>query len=472
MPKIPFAIHSYKNDDLPADKQRTVNMYAEARPPGDNSPVAVIGIPGLVEFGDEGTGGFRGAIFDSNNRCFVVIGTELYELDSAGDGTLKGTILGTGPVIITENADQIGIVTGTTAYYIPKSTYVLATISDGDFPQDARSLSFLDQFGIFEIPTTVGAWGITALNDFNTVDPSDVARAESDPDFLRAVFSDIRRLYLFGRDTIEVWYNAGAADFPFLPLNNIVYPSGLGATYSITKFDNRIVWLDRDGVVQVLNEDVPQRISTHAVEDVIASSDIVDATGYSYKQKGHEFYVLQLSNVTAPGVSSTWVYDSTTQLWHERESFGLGRWRANGYIKAFGKHLVGDHASGKIYELTRGAQEEDGNTMIALLTSPEIESDGAEILVNRLELLFKVGVGKVTGQGVNPLVMLRTSNDGGNTFSNQRFEPLGKIGEYKTKVIYEEVGVGDSWVYELSISDPVDRSLTVARATVEVGEAF
>ncbi len=479
MPRIPFAVQSYKNDDLPADKQRTVNMYAEARPADGTSPVAVIGIPGLVEFGDNGSGGMRGMLFDSEDTLWAVIGAELFDISSTGVGTLKGTILGTGRVQITENADQVGIVTGGTSYIVTKSTGVLSTITDADFPA-AKTLAFLDQFGVFEIPQTVGAYGITALNDFSTVDPTDIARAESDPDPLVAVFSDTRQLFLFGRDTIEVWYNSGDAAFPFDPLNNIVMSSGLGAVYSIAKFDNRIIWLDRDGVVQILNEFLPQRISQHSIEDVIAQSDIPNATAFSYKQKGHEFYVLQLASLTAPGVSSTWVYDSTTQLWHERQSrkivgqslIDLGRWRAEQYVRAFNKDLVGDFQSGKIYELTRGEQEEDGNTLIALLTSPEIQAEGAEILVNRFEAQFKTGVGKVSGQGVDPVAMLRISNDGGHTFGAQRFEPLGKIGEFTTRVIWDEVGVGTSFVYELSISDPVDRSLVIARANVEVGEPF
>lgn len=472
MPRVPFAIQSYKNDDLPADKQRTVNMFAEARPAQDNSPVAVIGILGLVEFGDNGAGGTRGFIFDSNDRLFQVIGTELYEILSNGTGVLKGTIDGSGPVQMTENADQIGIVTGVTSYFLPKSTYIL-TLTGVATLDTARTLAFLDQFGIFEIPAVVGQFGFTALNDFSTVSPSDVGRAESKPDKLVAVFTNARQIFFFGGETIEVWFfGSPGTSLPFIPLNNIVMTSGLGAVYSVSAFDNRIVWLDQDGVVQVMNEFTPTRISTHALEEVIASSDIEDATSFTYKQKGHEFYVLQLSNVTAPGVSSTWVYDSTTGLWHERQSDQLDRWRASFYVSAFGKNLVGDFQSGKIYELKRGEQEEDGNTMVALLTSPEIEAEGAEILVNAFEAQFKTGVGKVSGQGVDPVAMLRISFDGGNTFGPQIFQPLGKEGEFTTRAIWEELGVSTSWVYELSISDPVDRSLTIARAKVEIGDPF
>jgi hypothetical protein len=41
--------------------------------------------------------------------------------------------------------------------------------------------------------------------------------------------------------------------------------------------------------------------------------NITDAIGYTYQQDGHPFYVLIF-----PSAEATWVYDVSTQLWHER----------------------------------------------------------------------------------------------------------------------------------------------------------
>ncbi|MFE1676613.1 hypothetical protein ACFMJE_18460, partial [Acinetobacter baumannii] len=60
-----------------------------------------------------------------------------------------------------------------------------------------------------------------------------------------------------------------------------------------------------------------KRISTHAIEYAIQSySTITDAIAFTYQQEGHSFYVL-----TFPTADKTWVFDVSTELWHERAGF-------------------------------------------------------------------------------------------------------------------------------------------------------
>lgn len=56
-------------------------------------------------------------------------------------------------------------------------------------------------------------------------------------------------------------------------------------------------------------------------------------------------------------------------------------------------------------------------------------------------------------------VMLRWSDDGGNTWSNEHWRPMGKIGEYGTRVIWRRLGMTVKLrdrVYEVSGTDPVE----------------
>jgi hypothetical protein len=96
----------------------------------------------------------------------------------------------------------------------------------------------------------------------------------------------------------------------------------------------------------------PVRISTHAQEyEWSTYSTISDAVAYAYQDQGHAFYVLYF-----PTVSKTWVYDTATQLWHERGYWDatVGAYTAHRswwHVFAFGKHLVGDWKTGTIYEM-------------------------------------------------------------------------------------------------------------------------
>jgi len=60
--------------------------------------------------------------------------------------------------------------------------------------------------------------------------------------------------------------------------------------------------------------------------------------------------------------------------------------------------------------------------------------------------------------GVNPQVMLRWSDDGGHTWSNEYWREMGQIGATQTRVIWRRLGAtmkSRDRVYEVSGTDPV-----------------
>lgn len=57
-----------------------------------------------------------------------------------------------------------------------------------------------------------------------------------------------------------------------------------------------------------------------------------------------------------------------------------------------------------------------------------------------------------------PQIMLRFSDDGGHTWSNEAWRPMGKLGQYGTRVIWRRLGMTTKLrdrVYEISGTDPV-----------------
>lgn len=65
-------------------------------------------------------------------------------------------------------------------------------------------------------------------------------------------------------------------------------------------------------------------------------------------------------------------------------------------------------------------------------------------------------------QGANPQVMLRWSDDGGHTWSNEHWESMGRIGQYGYRTIWRRLGMTEKLrdrVYEVSGTDPVKVSI-------------
>jgi len=75
-----------------------------------------------------------------------------------------------------------------------------------------------------------------------------------------------------------------------------------------------------------------------------------------------------------------------------------------------------------------------------------------------LQLDCETGVGTNLGQVDNPQAMLRWSDDGGHTWSNEHWSDMGRIGQYGRRVFWRRLGMTMKLrdrVYEVSGTDPV-----------------
>ena len=98
---------------------------------------------------------------------------------------------------------------------------------------------------------------------------------------------------------------------------------------------------------------------------------------------------------------------------------------------------------------------------------------GKRVIYDRFQLHMEVGVGlggvDVLVQGYDPQVMLRWSDDGGQTWTQPLLAAAGKVGEYSTRVIWRRLGQARDRVFEIVISDPVEAVLVSAYVDVNVG---
>ncbi len=101
--------------------------------------------------------------------------------------------------------------------------------------------------------------------------------------------------------------------------------------------------------------------------------------------------------------------------------------------------------------------------------TPHLNETHIRQTFNKLELLAEVGEGLLEGQGVDPQAMLRWSDDGGETWSQEHWAPLGKRGEYRRRVLWRRLGQARDRVFEVVITDPIEIALITAYLDVAVG---
>lgn len=471
--KSPILGSAYVARSVNAADNRLVNLFPEIIPEAGKEPAFLNRAPGLGLKVPVGTGPIRG-LWVMGDKLYVVSRDKLYKVDSGYTVTTIGTVAGvSGPVSMADNGTQLFIACNGPSYIYNTQTNVFAEIIDGDFP-GAVTVGYLDGYFVFNEPNSQKIW-VTALLDGTSVDPLDFASAEGSPDGVVGVIVDHREVWVLGTNSVEVWYNSGNADFPLSRIQGAFNELGCVAPYSIAKMDNGLFWLGQDargqGIVYRANGYTGQRISTHAIEWQIQQyGTLSDAIGYTYQQDGHSFYVL-----TFPDANATWVYDAATQAWHERAGLSNGEFtRHRGNCQAFFNNdvLVGDYQNANVYAFDLGNFSDNGGTQKWLRSwraLPTGQNNLKRSAQHSLQLDLETGVGLVTGQGSDPQVMLRWSDDGGHTWSNEHWIAIGKIGEFYRRAIWRRLGMTMKLrdrVYEVSGTDPVKIAITGAELIV------
>lgn len=431
------------------NSQRTINFVPLADP-GSKNVKMLVERPGLT---------LLTTIPDSVCRClqdfkgvgYGVFGDKFYSITSGFVATERGTLSSaTGPCSIAGNGLQVCVCDGANLYIYDVSAETFAIISDVDF-SSAGSIDYIDGYGVFNEPNTQKFW-ITSLLDFDGVDGLDFSSAESNPDNLVRVFVETSTLYMMGEKNIEPWYNSGDADFPFTRISGGTVERGLLAKFSVVKDDNAILFLGDDRVIYRLSGSQIGRVSSGQVEASIAEmSDPTDAEGWTCSVQDSRFYVL-----TFPSEEITWVYDFSTGLWHEWDSYTLGRFRGAWRMRLGNREIVGDYENGKLYKLDPDSHKDDDEQFIASHIFPPIHSE-SRITHNSFEVDIEAGVGLISGQGSDPIMLLSWSDDQGKTWSNQLDMTMGAIGDYKRRCERMRLGSSLDRRYKVSCSEPVRR---------------
>ncbi len=92
------------------------------------------------------------------------------------------------------------------------------------------------------------------------------------------------------------------------------------------------------------------------------------------------------------------------------------------------------------------------------------------VYIRRLEFLIEAGVGLANDDGTDPMLEVRVSSDGGTTWGNIIFIPMGKRGEYKLRQVLNNIGRVQNGYIEIVDSDPVRSDLMACFVDAEENE--
>lgn len=425
---------------------------------------------------------------------------------SYGSLSVGTTIIGVG-VTVGTIITALGTGTGGAGTYTLSSSMSVGSIT-----------MYAEQFST--LPSTDGAFqggGVVDVNDnyFIYSKPNSQQFAISDvlspitqplsfaskftsPDNLVSLIADNGQVYLLGEKSSEVWVDQGTFPVAYQRVPGSSNQQGIIAPFSVARVGNFFCYVSQNirgqNQVVLMNGYIPQRVSTHAVEQSLLDQYTADAIAYTYQLEGHEVYV-----VTFPTIDITWAYDLTTNLWHKwlwtDGNNNYHRHRSNCAAVFQNIVVVGDWQNGNLYQLDQSAYTDAGSEIRRLRRAPHILSDLQRQYFDELQLQFQPGVGAggfsrdrniylgspyyipatgaltigyqdivVLGNAgqisptdvlYNPKAMLRWSNDGGSTWSKEYWQNIGQQGKYTNRAIWRRLGMSRDRIFEVVVTDPI-----------------
>jgi hypothetical protein len=396
-----------------------------------------------------GSGAVTGLTTVSNGVYTVVPGTPATTTTSGNGTGLTLTLTfgtgtgGTGTYVITPSQTVGSSGSQVTLYAL---NFSIMPTTDGAF-SGADVVDVVDNYFVYNRPDTQ-QWGSS-----NPLSPISSALAFSSkdgaPDDLISIIVDHREVYLLGEVSSEVWIDSGLFPFAFQRIPGTSTQHGIAAKFSVARLGNSFAYVSKNirgqAQIMMMNGYVPTRISTHAVEQTLLDKFVGDARAWTYQLEGHEVYV-----VSFPTIDLTWAFDISTGMWHKwlwvDNNNVYHRHRGNCHASFQGLNLVGDWEDGNIYQLDALNYTDNGREIRRLRRAPHLISDYQRQYFHELQIHFQPGVGLPNGSA--PQAMLRWSDDGGSTWSNEHWSSIGVQGAYQNRAIWRRLGQARDRIFD------------------------
>jgi hypothetical protein len=425
--------------------------------------------PGLSLFANTGTAfGIAGLFYFSVSGTVVAVDEDRRIWSLASDGTLTeigGLDLGgTSRPKFADDGELLAIAGGGA----PQTwTGTGVTTPMAGSPPDCDSIDYLD-----------GYWITHLLNDqeFRIAGPtqstrltwntSDFFQAEGLPDNVLAQAVLLRELYSFGSQSTEIFQNFGSAQ-PFQ--RTFFVDRGIGAPHSLIQFDNTLAWLDnRRRIVQMQNR-TPVQIDSPYDRTIQGFSTVDDCWAANVESLNGYYFAVW----TFPTEHRSFAYDYKNQQWFEWDGFADGESarlpiHSHVFVESWNKHLVGDPAAGRIYQLTFDAKTDAERTMRRLRRTGAY-SHGTSCRKRSNYYLFHIKRGLIPNDGSTPEPVFQVRvNDDNKGWSDPILVPLGFQGSQTGALRVRCRGIYRRRQLEIQMTDAAEFLLAGIEEDVEL----
>ena len=477
---IPLNLGTQSNPGLHphAGVARLVNCYAVAAGEEGKTAINLTADDGLEVFSsDTATGEGRGLIV-LGNTLYAISGNSVHSVDTTGTASVIGAMPSTGHVAWAVNRQQpfqeIMLACDGLPFRIQNNTFYAI---DNAALEGPTGVTFLDGFLITNSPRAVGRYQWSGIDDATSWDGADFASAETNPDPLVGVATMGQVLVLAGTRSTE-WHQPTTdtnGNFTFSRVN----ATGFGCMSARTirkvsivtkeKVTETVGWIACDGQgeysgVILLEDYSARRISNEALDRVIAAEpdkSLIRAT--SWVNRGHGFYAIS-------GTGWTWVYDTATQLWHERESIGDDgqptHWKVAHVISFNGSLIAQDRDTGALYRMAHDIYDEADSDLVVTIQPPPLHAYPQRLQIDAVWLDIVPGVGligrpwggadssEVTADeslptadesypdgyaNTYPQVSMSLSRDG-KTWGDEMLRDIGRTHESQRRIYWRQLG--------------------------------
>jgi hypothetical protein len=395
-----------------------------------------------------------------NSDPFHVSGGELYR----GQTALGGVAFGTTPRMAAANG-YLAIVNGGGLF-----VYDGTTLSQVQFFDDGvsrlpafSSVAVLYDIFIFTVQGSTQFF-FSEVGNPTVINAANFSNAQTSPDPIVEVAVLAEELYFFkAARAVEIWDYTGQLTAPFALSQGRTYARGCGAQNSVQLLDNGLFWVGEDATVY-RSGSVPTSITTPYIADRLKAcgTALSQITALNYNLENHVLYVLNLTPI-----NESYAYDCQTKEWSAWGSQNTIQAEPAAYLAASscgqGSTIYfGSAQDGRVWTANPSSRF-DGDTPIRTVVSGAIWLDGNRMLCANVMLQCSRGVGNP--ETPNPLILMRYSDDEGDTWSSWLEHSLGSRGRTTYKAVWRGLGTMQSpgRLFEFAITDPV--SFRVEKAT-------
>ena len=443
------------------DSKKSRGEIINLIPEGNEKYRSVRRTEGLTLFATLALGPVRSNILVNNSFAYVVSGSTLYRVTTAGVVTTIGAVNGTGRAKIAANAvpgdSQILILNGSGSGFIYDDAGGLVSITDTDFYSSSSVTVLNERFWL--VRDNTNQFFGSAVSDGTSYPALAIASAEEHPDNMVACIAKKSAFWAIGAETTEYWQSYTDTDLPLRQVKGATHEWGIIARDSLAEENDFFAFLADDRTVRMVKGTQMVKISDLEFELKVKGNGtttypgfdtVTDAIGFFVDGPIHSTYY-----ITFPTEKYTWGFDVNTGMSHRRESEGLGLWRVNSAVKFGDKVICGDSLDGKLWTLDPANRTENSAILRTTLITPTVSYE-KNVTIPLIELDMEVA--QTTDPTATPKMMVYYTKDGGNTYVNKGHVLLGDFGEHRKRIALRSFGRlvrYKDFGLKLEVTDPV-----------------